>query len=426
MSAASVLSLFEAMVDRMESMASRLTGRKKIRPTRDQRDKFQELKKRLDAASAIVNTAVVELSRRSEKEIALVEDIRRTKGYQSITATILRCLRNNLALIFIGPKDSKLDTHRVTLAKRQTRTRCELLRSQHAHVILMWAMAFSTSTWTTSVGMTNTEFDFLIDDTCAERIPLVSPEILRHLRVLREEEPLNACGKFLEFMAALLESPPAVQGGTSRPSLKRSHGVESSPSLERLDSEQQQFQGIVYAPCNSGIYQLPSLRDMGFIAPPYSTYQTNGNGSHINMEPGGPLDECNQPQLREGAHQTSITHSGDVPAGVNLEPPSQKERGKTAFNGILGAANDFSTEVKYMYTNAPTSIIEQLPEPLKTAVQNSKQWRDERRRNSKTTGCLATLFPKDDNQDISLTIWCASKEAYRVNSIYGLELVISL
>jgi hypothetical protein len=43
----------------------------------------------------------------------------------------------------------------------------------------------------------------------------------------------------------------------------------------------------------------------------------------------------------------------------------------------------------------------------------------------KTTGCLSTLFPKDNTQDVSLTIWCGNLEAYDINDEFGLELAAS-
>ena len=43
----------------------------------------------------------------------------------------------------------------------------------------------------------------------------------------------------------------------------------------------------------------------------------------------------------------------------------------------------------------------------------------------KTTGCLSTLFPMDNTQDVSLTIWCGNAEAYNINDEFELELAHS-
>ncbi|OJD26943.1 hypothetical protein ACJ73_01665 [Blastomyces percursus] len=56
-------------------------------------------------------------------------------------------------------------------------------------------------------------------------------------------------------------------------------------------------------------------------------------------------------------------------------------------------------EVKYMYTHALASNISKLPEPFRTAVENSRLWKWERGQNLNATGCLATLFPRDNTQD---------------------------
>ncbi|EGD97885.1 hypothetical protein TESG_05388 [Trichophyton tonsurans CBS 112818] len=82
-------------------------------------------------------------------------------------------------------------------------------------------------------------------------------------------------------------------------------------------------------------------------------------------------------------------------------------------------------EVKSMFTNALVSTISLLPEPFKTAVENSKLWRWERLRGEKTTGCLATLFSKDETQDVSFTIWCGHDEGYHLNDIFGVQRAIS-
>lgn len=42
-----------------------------------------------------------------------------------------------------------------------------------------------------------------------------------------------------------------------------------------------------------------------------------------------------------------------------------------------------------------------------------------------TTGCLVTLFPKDNTQDVSLTIWCGHEEGYNIKDEFGLELAVS-
>ncbi|OAT12062.1 hypothetical protein BDBG_07457 [Blastomyces gilchristii SLH14081] len=62
------------------------------------------------------------------------------------------------------------------------------------------------------------------------------------------------------------------------------------------------------------------------------------------------------------------------------------------------------TQMKYMFSNAPAGIISTLPEPFKKAVENSQLWKWERKHRLTKTGCLGTLFPRDEMQDVSLTI----------------------
>jgi hypothetical protein len=90
-----------------------------------------------------------------------------------------------------------------------------------------------------------------------------------------------------------------------------------------------------------------------------------------------------------------------------------------------GTANNLSTEMKNMYTNAPASNISKMPEPFRTAVQNSQQWKSERSQELETTGCWPSLFPKDDRQDVSFTIWCGNEDGEHLTKFFGGQLEIS-
>ena len=67
---------------------------------------------------------------------------------------------------------------------------------KHPNVILMWAIAFPTSTWNTFGGMVDDTFDFLIEKLKAGRINQLPPVIVQSLQSLGEEEPLNMCNTF--------------------------------------------------------------------------------------------------------------------------------------------------------------------------------------------------------------------------------------
>jgi hypothetical protein len=79
------------------------------------------------------------------------------------------------------------------------------------------------------------------------------------------------------------------------------------------------------------------------------------------------------------------------------------------------------TVMKHMYSNAPAVIISILPEPFKSAVMNSRLWKWERSQNMETTACLASLFPQDDTQDVSFTIWCGHNDGYFLNNVFGVQ-----
>ncbi|KAJ5418099.1 uncharacterized protein N7487_001649 [Penicillium crustosum] len=58
-------------------------------------------------------------------------------------------------------------------------------------------------------------------------------------------------------------------------------------------------------------------------------------------------------------------------------------------------------------------------------VQNSALWKWERSQGHGTTACVATLFPKDETQDVSFTIWVGHNDGYRLNDTYGVKHALS-
>ncbi|KAH1452267.1 hypothetical protein KXW57_003990 [Aspergillus fumigatus] len=124
---------------------------------------------------------------------------------------------------------------------------------------------------------------------------------------------------------------------------------------------------------------------------------------------------------------TSFNDSGDVQDGEeDTGSPTTKRRrigdkhagAGTEDQAFLPARR---REMKYMFSNAPASSISHLPEPFRTAVENSQQWRSERSQNLETTSCLASLFPWDMTQDVSFTIWCGHDDGYHLNSVFGMK-----
>lgn len=234
MSVSVVLSQFEALVTRMESVGSKLCT-KRIRSTRDQRDEFQNLHKRLKATLATFDTGIQRLlaiGTPDEDDIHLADRVRSAKDFGSITSPILTTLKRNMALIFIGPKTSNLDSTQVKTRHKQTEMRCETLLSQHGHVILMWAMALPPSVWKTSGGMTDKTFQFLIEDLEDQRLDHISPQILEIVQSLAEEEPLNTSDSFKVFVESMSKSPQEDTVEMQPPLKRRCTGATSSNEFE--------------------------------------------------------------------------------------------------------------------------------------------------------------------------------------------------
>lgn len=78
-----------------------------------------------------------------------------------------------------------------------------------------------------------------------------------------------------------------------------------------------------------------------------------------------------------------------------------------------------------MYTNGDPKRVEELPEPLKLFIKSSQLWRAEQLRGAVTTECMASLFPKDNKQDVSFTIWGGNDGAYDLNDYFNLQLEVS-
>lgn len=129
-----------------------------------------------------------------------------------------------------------------------------------------------------------------------------------------------------------------------------------------------------------------------------------------------PAAEHGVGEAQSATRPTERCHVPDVPVLYN------EHRGEKSFEYVQGAANNVPTEIKYMCTNAPARDISKLPEPFRTAVQNSRLWKWERNQEPEleTTGCLSTLFPKNNRHDVSVTIFCGNDDGYVLNDFFGL------
>lgn len=126
MSAGSVLSQFEILVARAESIGSKLSARN-IRPTNAQLDQFRELKSRLTSAVENIDAQITNLLQPQTETTRFADQIRLIKSISHLPSSTI--LSRNLILIFTGPKISSLDSKQVKANKEHIQMRCDTLRS---------------------------------------------------------------------------------------------------------------------------------------------------------------------------------------------------------------------------------------------------------------------------------------------------------
>ncbi|CZT07740.1 uncharacterized protein RCO7_11232 [Rhynchosporium graminicola] len=160
--------------------------------------------------------------------------------------------------------------------------------------------------------------------------------------------------------------------------------------------------------------QLPGLQQITLAVPSFDRDQSQHRGRRqdftTNRDYGGTINrEQRHPLLHhEAVHPSSLQY---------------KQQKSTAADSLLPYTENRAIE--HMYTNAPATNITKFPEPFKTAIQNSRLWKSERSQNMKTTGCWPSLFPQDDRQDVSFTIWCGNEDGEDLTKFFGTQLEIS-
>ncbi len=245
MSVGLVLSQFENLVSRTESMGSKLSA-KNIRPTKDQLNQFSELKIRLTTAMANIDAEITSLLQPHAGITDLANQIRSIRSISQPPSSTM--LSRNLVLIFMGPKISGLDSNQVKANKEHTRKRCHTLRSQHPHLVLMWAAALPPSSWKTRT-MTDITFDFLIHGLEADRLNCLLPEMRHCLQSLEKEEPLNTCDLFKTFVSKIMELKAANEFGEvpetipTRPKRTPAEAAHSEASSNKKVCTETRFQG---------------------------------------------------------------------------------------------------------------------------------------------------------------------------------------
>lgn len=229
MSAIVVLSQFDALVKKMESVSLKLC-QKRIRPSADQLSEFRDLYTRFKATLANFDAGIQGLLAQGypdEEDIRLASRVRSAKNDEFLAPSMITTLKRNLVLVFMGPTTFTFESKQVKARNKQTEMRCAVLRAQHAHVILMWAMALQPSAWKASGGMTDKTFGFLMEDLQHERIERIRSRIFETILSLAAEGPLVASGPFQTFIEKFT-SPSAEQQSP----LKRRRIEESLAEFE--------------------------------------------------------------------------------------------------------------------------------------------------------------------------------------------------
>ncbi|KAJ5998011.1 hypothetical protein N7522_009671 [Penicillium canescens] len=291
MSVCVVLAQFDSLVTRMESFSSRLSG-KRIRPTRDQLNEFQNLHMRFKTILADYDTGIERLLTTGlpdADDISIGDRVRSNKDSSLVTSSTLTTLKRNIVLIFTRPKTSKLDSSQVKTKNKQTESRCGRLRSQHSHVILMWAMTLQPSTWRTSGGMTDKTFYFLIDDLQEERMKQIPRKISDTLQSLAEEEPLNTSDSFKTFIEDVRKPAVDQQDAAGiRTTLKRKRIAEipkSSRQYELADKDMRRGNSTDPELCRHAAGDMPKIQGGRHVQPRLSpNCQCLETGSSVHFK----------------------------------------------------------------------------------------------------------------------------------------------
>ncbi|KAJ5993344.1 hypothetical protein N7451_009068 [Penicillium sp. IBT 35674x] len=227
MSAIVVLAQFDALVNKMESVSLKLC-QKRIRPSANQLNEFQGLYMRFKGTLANFDAGIQRLlaiGYPDENDIQLAAQVRSAKS-ASLSLSTMTTLKRNLVLIFMGPTTFSLDSQQVKARNKQTEMRCEALKSQHAHVVLMWAMTLRPSSWKTSGGMNDKSFAFLIDELRHERMNQNPPQLYESMLSLAAEGPMKDSEPFKTFVHEAFK-PVTEQSST----LKRKRTEEAPINL---------------------------------------------------------------------------------------------------------------------------------------------------------------------------------------------------
>lgn len=247
MSAGAIILQFSNLVKHSESLGPKLS---KIRPSKDQLTEIRTLCMKLKEATASIERHVEHLLQRSspkDGDLDLLNRLRSSEPVDLLDPLLASTLKRNLTLIFRGPDVSPSDSDKVKSRREKTRARCEKLRTQNPALILRWSINFQPSTWNNPTVMADKTFDFLISEMKMEKVSQMSPQIVDILQCLAQEEPLNSCESFQQFVQHTIKilsadeepdaaaSPQVITAEQQQQSVvlpKRKHITSGESSLE--------------------------------------------------------------------------------------------------------------------------------------------------------------------------------------------------
>lgn len=247
MSAGAIILQFSNLVKHSESLGPKLS---KIRPSKDQLTEIRTLCMKLKETTASIERHVEDLLQRSSSpkdgDLDLLRRLRSSEPVDLLDPLLVSTLKRNLILIFRGPDVSPSDSDKVKSRREKTRARCEKLRTQNPALILSWSIKFQPSTWNNPTVMAEKTFDFLISEMKMQNVSQMS-QIVDILQCLAQEEPLNSCESFQQFVQHTIKilsaddepdapaSPQVITAEQQQQSVvlpKRKHITSGESSLE--------------------------------------------------------------------------------------------------------------------------------------------------------------------------------------------------
>jgi hypothetical protein len=191
---AKFISHLTGLISRLDGSVAILSS---LAPTPNQWSNIRDLASKLtDAASQLqrdIETVRQSKTEETQEQGAITK--KETKQYRDslVDGNLLRptVFRNNIILIFEGPRASSQDRRDVAANKEITKERCAILQSLSTDGILLWAASYPSTDWAGG-KMSWGVFNYLIEDIEPSEPPRYPGAVLRILAKLKDGSPENA------------------------------------------------------------------------------------------------------------------------------------------------------------------------------------------------------------------------------------------